>query len=166
MTVPAWFYDEMQQVGVDFEDQVQVAAYDRNQRTDPAKDQALIDRLGITAAHRLIDLGTGTGSFAVQAARTCDRVYAVDISQAMLIYARNRAQGLTNIEFHQAGFLTYEHQADPVDFVVTKAALHHLPDFWKQVALLGIAAMLKPGGILIPARCGVFICALRLSIFH
>lgn len=28
--LPAWFYDEMQQVGVDFEDQVKVAAYDRN----------------------------------------------------------------------------------------------------------------------------------------
>lgn len=50
--------------------------------------------------------------------------------------------------FHQTGFLTYEHLAEPIYFVVIKAALHHLPDFWKQVGLLRIEAMLKPGGIL------------------
>jgi glyceraldehyde-3-phosphate dehydrogenase/erythrose-4-phosphate dehydrogenase len=29
--LPAWFYNELQQVGVDFEDTAQVAVFDRNQ---------------------------------------------------------------------------------------------------------------------------------------
>lgn len=31
---------------------------------------------------------------------------------------------------------------------MTRVALHHLPDFWKQVALLRMNAMLKMGGML------------------
>jgi putative AdoMet-dependent methyltransferase len=33
-----------------------------------------------------------------------------------------------------------------VDLVVSKFALHHLPDFWKVIALRRIAHALKPGG--------------------
>jgi putative AdoMet-dependent methyltransferase len=33
-----------------------------------------------------------------------------------------------------------------VDVVTTKSALHQLPDFWKQQALLNVASMLRPGG--------------------
>src|SRR4029077_15385085 len=47
-----------------------------------------------------------------------------------------------------AGFLTYEHQGAAADFVFSKNALHHLPDFWKVVALGRIAGVLKPGGVL------------------
>jgi cyclopropane fatty-acyl-phospholipid synthase-like methyltransferase len=36
-----------------------------------------------------------------------------------------------------------------VDAVVSVAALHHLPDFWKQVALRRTAKMLKRGGKLL-----------------
>jgi hypothetical protein len=55
---------------------------------------------------------------------------------------------LSNIEVEQAGFLTYEHEGTPADFVYTRNALHHLPDFWKALALTRIAAMLKPSGVL------------------
>jgi cyclopropane fatty-acyl-phospholipid synthase-like methyltransferase len=57
-----------------------------------------------------------------------------------------RARGLTNIETHCAGFLTHRHNAEPVDAVVSVAALHHLPDFWKAIAVKRIHEMLKPGG--------------------
>jgi hypothetical protein len=33
-----------------------------------------------------------------------------------------------------------------LDAVVTQIALHHLPDFWKQIALLRIFDMLNEGG--------------------
>lgn len=67
----------------------------------------------------------------------------------MLTYAQHKAQkaGMTNIQFIQAGFLSYSHSGDRADIVVTKNALHTLPDFWKMVALLKIAALLKPSGI-------------------
>jgi SAM-dependent methyltransferase len=46
-----------------------------------------------------------------------------------------------------AGFLTYLHHGDPADVVYSRYALHHLPDFWKAVALDRIHAILRPGGI-------------------
>ena len=56
--------------------------------------------------------------------------------------------GLTNIDFVLGGFLSYEHQGDLVDFVYTRNALHHIPDFWKAVALERLAMFLKPSGVL------------------
>ncbi len=75
------------------------------------------------------------------------------ISQGLLAsLERLRCENLVSLEagpkltgqnhFQQSGFLTYEHLAEPIYFVVIKAALDHLPDFWKLVALVGITAML------------------------
>lgn len=149
--LPRWFYDELQQTGVDFEDAAKVEVYDRNQRSSSEQaEQALIEQLGISAGHTVIDLGAGTGTFAIQACKAGARAHAVDVSPTMLAYAQKKARAANaeTIEFHHAGFLTYEHQGNPVDFIVTKAAFHHLPDFWKMVGLLRIASMLKVGGVL------------------
>lgn len=104
--------------------------------------------LDLKPEHTVIDLGCGTGTFAITEARSCRKVFAVDISQAMLdkCAEKARAAGLGNIETHCAGFLTYEHKGALVDTVVSVAALHHLPDFWKAVAFKRIYNMLKPGG--------------------
>jgi ubiquinone/menaquinone biosynthesis C-methylase UbiE len=147
---PTWYFDESKMAGVDFEDTAQVEAYDRNQTSStPEKEQALVTRLGVSSRHSVIDLGAGTGTFAIQASLVGASVYAIDISQAMLNYAQQKAKtfGAHSIKFHQAGFLTYQHQDEPVDFVVTKNAIHILPDFWKMIAFLRIAALLKPNGI-------------------
>lgn len=148
---PPWYYNEFQQIGTDFERINQVEQYDRKQTSSSiAAEQALIAQLGITANDTVIDLGCGTGTFAVQAAIAGAYVYGIDISQTMLNYARQKAEKagvLDRVEFHHNGFLRYEHQATPVDFIVTKFALHHLPDFWKMVALLRITAMLNDHGI-------------------
>ncbi len=61
--------------------------------------------------------------------------------------ARLAASGLTNVHCVQAGFLSYEHDGPPADFVYTRNALHQLPDFWKAIALDRIARMLAPGGV-------------------
>jgi putative AdoMet-dependent methyltransferase len=149
--LPGWFYNEYEQRGVDFEDTAQVEAYDRNQRSSHEdSERELVERLGISAGHIVIDLGAGTGTFAIQACKAGARVHAVDVSPIMLTYARNKAHttNAETIEFHHAGFLTYEHRDEAADFIVTKAAFHHLPDFWKMVGLLRMASMLKAGGVL------------------
>jgi putative AdoMet-dependent methyltransferase len=149
ISLPNWYFDESKMVGVDFEDTAQAESFDLKQPSSmPEKEQALVSRFGIASGQTVIDLGAGTGTFAIQASLTGASVHAVDISQAMLTYAQNKAQkeSAMNIQFHQAGFLTYEHCDRLADFVVTKAALHILPDFWKMVAFLRIASMLKPGG--------------------
>jgi putative AdoMet-dependent methyltransferase len=40
------------------------------------------------------------------------------------------------------GFLNYEHNGPPLDMIVSNLALHHLPDFWKMIALKRIHEML------------------------
>lgn len=150
-TQPDWYYDEMAHTGVDYSDPAQVEVFDRNHqrfRDYEKSSQQIIERLGLGAEHTVIDIGAGTGAFALYAARRCKTVYAVDVSRAMLDYCRLKVEqaGLANVVLCHGGFLTYEHQAEPVDAVVSVAALHHLPDFWKLIGLRRIAAMLRSGG--------------------
>lgn len=86
----------------------------------------------------MIEIGTGTGAFAIHAAKRCAKVFAIDVSASMLKYAKRKSDiaGLKNISYHHAGFLTYEHNEAPVDALVTSMAFHHLPDFGKASLLI------------------------------
>lgn len=148
---PSWQYDEMKQIGKDYDDLAEVEAYDARHgkfRNVEKENELILEKLCVKLEHVLIDLGTGTGAFAIQAARRCSKVFAVDISRAMLEYAKRKAEraGATNIVFCHGGFLTYSHSAQPVDAIVTNTAFHHLPDFWKGIALQGLNKMIKLGG--------------------
>lgn len=151
LVVPKWTYDEFAQVGIDFADASQVEAYDRRQGDKRGDNRRLLAELSVGEGHVVVDLGTGTGSLAIEAARAGAIVHAVDISEAMLDRARHKARMekvLPRITFHHAGFLTYPHPAGTADFVFSQFALHHLPDFWKQAAISRIAEALRPGGCL------------------
>jgi ubiquinone/menaquinone biosynthesis C-methylase UbiE len=150
MTTPRWFPDELAHAGPEHLDADYVAGYDRKTGVDPADDLALLRELGLDETTTLVDLGTGTGALPLIAAPHCRRVIAVDVSAPMLAVLRQRAEaaGIDTISCVQAGFLTYEHRGEPADIVYSRHALHHLPDFWKAIALRRVAAMLKPGGIL------------------
>ena len=66
----------------------------------------------------------------------------------MLDYAKTKAEkgGVANIAFHHDGFLTFEHDGPPTDFITSTFAFYHLPDFWKGIALKRMFKMLRPGG--------------------
>lgn len=150
----AWLYDEFRHCGVDYSKAEQANQYDeRHQKfRDFRKEfEEMIRFLDLkdTGGMTLIDLGCGTGAASILAAERFKTVYAVDVSDVMIEQARQKLDKMIqNVHFVQAGFLTYEHAAEPVDLIITKMAFHHLPDFWKQVALLRMNQMLKPGGIL------------------
>jgi putative AdoMet-dependent methyltransferase len=151
MDRPAWWCDEMRHPGVDYDDPAQVAEYDRRhgQFHDYRKDaEAVVRPLGLRSDQTVLDMGAGTGAFALHAASCCRRVFAVDVFEAMLAYCRQKAaeRKVENIAFRRGGFLTYEHADEPVDAVVSVAVLHHLPDFWKSIGLRRVRGMLKPGG--------------------
>jgi len=150
MTKP-WLIDELAHAGAEHLDPRFVAGFDRKQGfPDLAGDLAVLRAHGIGRASTVVDLGAGTGSFAVAAAPHVRRVVAVDVSPAMLAALRERvaAAGLSNVEDVRAGFLTYDHAGPPADAVFTRNALHQLPDFWKALALDRIAGLLRPGGVL------------------
>jgi len=146
-----WQYDEFKQVGKDYSLPSEVELYDSSHsdfRDIEKEANAVLDTLGVGAESAVIDFGAGTGTFVIQAAQRCAKVYAVDISEAMINYAKAKADkaGVSNIVFCHGGFLTYEHGDQAVDAIVTTFAFHHLPDFWKGVALSRMNGMLKPGG--------------------
>lgn len=150
----AWQYDEFQPVGRDYGSQAEVDIYDATHadfRDIKAESDRVLDTLGVTDTDKLIEFGSGTGIFAMQAAQRCHWVWAVDVSQPMLDLARSKAAqaNLSNIEFHQAGFLTYEHRGAAADAIVSTFAFHHLPDFWKGIALERMHGMVRVGGQLL-----------------
>ncbi|VVB63011.1 putative cobalt-precorrin-6B C(15)-methyltransferase (decarboxylating) [uncultured archaeon] len=147
-TIPNWQYDEPDHPGADFGALAEI--YDRNMqkyRDIQAEIREILSFLDLRPDHTVIEIGTGTGEFALAVACHCSKVYAVDLSDGMLRYAEKKARsrGVKNVEFISGGFLTYQHPT-PVDAVVSQLALHHLPDFWKQVALMRISDMLSDGG--------------------
>jgi ubiquinone/menaquinone biosynthesis C-methylase UbiE len=125
-----------------------VAGYTQKAGADPGPELETLRRLGLGTTSTLVDLGAGTGVFALAAAVVCREVVAVDISPVMLdaLSQEARHRGIANLRCVQAGFLSYS--GGPADFVYTRHALHQIPDFWKAVALRRIARMLRPGGIL------------------
>jgi ubiquinone/menaquinone biosynthesis C-methylase UbiE len=146
-----WMLDELAHAGPEHLDPAFVAGYERKQGyPDPAEDLAVLAAHGLDQASTVVDLGAGTGRFALAAAARFGQVTAVDMSPAMLGLLRQRAAaaGVANVRVVQAGFLSYQHPGPPADGVYTRNALHQLPDFWKAVALDRIGRMLRPGGVL------------------
>jgi putative AdoMet-dependent methyltransferase len=148
---PGWRFDEMKSCGAKFNNKFCAYRYDKLHgrfRDYKRESEEIMSLLALEPHNTVMDMGCGTGAFTIHAASYFKKVYAVDISQAMLKCARKKAAGagLDNIEFCHGGFLTYKHPAEPVDAIVSVLVLHHLPDFWKLVALRRLGQMLRVGG--------------------
>jgi ubiquinone/menaquinone biosynthesis C-methylase UbiE len=149
---PSWMIDQLDYAGPEHLDAEYVSGYDRKQGYPEVEgDLQALAALGVLEpGSTVIDLGAGTGRFALAAAARCRRVVAVDVSAAMLARVRRSAgeSAVGNLECVRAGFLDYEHTGPPADLVYTRNALHQLPDFWKGLALHRMASMLRPDGVL------------------
>jgi SAM-dependent methyltransferase len=147
---PGWFIDELRYAGRENLDAGHVARYDAKEDASAAGEVALLASMGLTRESLVLEFGAGTGQFSVEVAPVCARVIAVDVSEPMLGHLQAKAAdlGLRNLETVRAGFLTYQHVGEPADFIYSRYALHHLPDFWKAVALDRLRQMLRPGGVL------------------
>lgn len=147
---PGWRLDQVASAGRENLDAQHVARYDAIEDASPAREVALLQQWGMGRESVVVELGTGTGQFAVEAARVCDRVVAVDVSPVMIAELRAKLvrEDVENVDVVQAGFLDYDHQGAPADVVYSRYALHHLPDFWKGVALARIHRTLRTGGLL------------------
>ncbi len=144
----SWWLDEQRHAGREHFDEQHARRYDAKMDAAAEEEIALLRDAGfLGAGSSVIDLGAGSGQFALAAAEVCERVVAVDVSPVMLAQLTAKLDGSAgNVEAVGAGFLTYEHSGEPADVVYSRFALHHLPDFWKAIALERIAGMLRPGG--------------------
>lgn len=147
---PGWVLDELATAGRENLDPVHAGQYDAKEDARSADEVQLLVELGLDETKDVVDLGAGTGQFALAAAAVSRKVLAVDVSEVMLeqLRAKITSQTISNIEVVNAGFVTYDHAGPPADFVYCRWALHQIPDFWKSVALTRMRRALRPGGVL------------------
>src|SRR3982075_361183 len=137
-----WFYNQRRRLGLD---RAVMALCDPHDDSD-LRARAALSMLGVKKGWRIADIGCGNGVFACEAALLGAEVDAIDISPAMLALAEIQARDRkVAIRTQSAGLLSFAYQPDTYDLVVSEFALHHLPDFWKAVALSRIFCALKPG---------------------
>ena len=148
-STPAWFVDELSHAGRENLDADHVSRYDAKMDAEVSDEVALLKDLGLTRESLVVEFGAGTGQFTVAVAPACAQVIAVDVSPLMLDRLRDKSTALqpNNVTVAQAGFLTYEHAERAADFIYSRFALHHLPDFWKAIALDRMRRIIRPGGI-------------------
>jgi ubiquinone/menaquinone biosynthesis C-methylase UbiE len=146
---PGWLLDEVGSAGRENLDVTHVERYDRKMDARAHDEIELLRSAGLDESSVVVDLGSGTGQFALAAAPVCRRVVAVDPSPVMLARVRQKVDdaGFENVEIAAAGFLTYDHTGDPANIAYSRYALHHLPDFWKAMALRRVRSMLRVGGV-------------------
>jgi ubiquinone/menaquinone biosynthesis C-methylase UbiE len=152
MTDPdSWWLDERAYAGREHSDEQHTRRYDAKMDAGAPAEIRLLEEVGVLGSQStVVDMGAGTGQFALAAAEVCARVVAVDVSPLMLARLREKLErsALSNVEVVDAGFLTYEHAGEPADVVYSRFALHHLPDFWQAIALRRMAGTLRAGGVL------------------
>src|SRR5215510_3339575 len=137
-----WYYNERNRMGIE---PAVASIYDRHDDSD-SRARAALAALGVKPGWRVADIGCGNGVLATEAALMGADVDAIDISPAMLalaeIYAGDRK---APVRTQSAGLLSFSYRPQSYDLIVSEFTLHHLPDFWKAVALSRIFAALKPG---------------------
>jgi ubiquinone/menaquinone biosynthesis C-methylase UbiE len=147
----SWWLDERSHAGREHFDEQHARLYDAKEDAQASEEIGLLQDAGVLdPGCTVVDIGAGSGQFALAAAEVCERMVAVDVSPVMLARLAEKLErgAASNVEPVGAGFLTYRHTGEPADVVYSRYALHHLPDFWKAIALGRIAGVLRPGGVL------------------
>src|SRR6202012_3703757 len=142
MLARGWYYNQRRRIGLD---SAAAAICDRHDDRD-LRARAALAMLGVKPGWRVADIGCGNGLLACEAALMGAEVDAIDISPAMLALAEIHARDCkVAIRTQSAGLLSFAYQPGSYDLIVSEFTLHHLPDFWKAVALARIFGALKPG---------------------
>src|SRR3979490_1186413 len=137
-----WYYNERRQIGLD----TAVASIHDLEDDSGLRARAALTMLRVQCGWRVADIGCGNGVLACEAALMGAEVDAIDISPAMLALANLQAKDRKiSIRTQSAGLLSFAYQPNSYDLIVSEFTLHHLPDFWKAVALSRIYGALKPG---------------------
>ena len=82
---------------------------------------------------RALDVGTGTGTFALALAPLVREVVGVDVVPEMLEHARRLAEGVPNVSFTVADASALPFEDGSFDVVVSSRTIHHIE--WPERAL-------------------------------
>jgi ubiquinone/menaquinone biosynthesis C-methylase UbiE len=99
----------------------------------------------------VLDVGAGTGLLTLAIAPTVSKVWAIDISPAMLEYLGTKASSgeLENVTTTTATAASLPLMDKSVSLVVSNYCYHHLSDDDKQRAIAEAFRVLSPGGRLV-----------------
>jgi SAM-dependent methyltransferase len=124
-----------------------------DRRFTPVVENVIV-RASLASGQRVLDLGTGTGTVAEQAASIVGpggHVVGVDISREMLELAQQRvaARGLQNVTFREGRAEALPAETADSDVVLASLSLMYVID--RAAAAREIARVLRPGGRLVGA---------------
>lgn len=99
----------------------------------------------------VLDIGCGTGTLALRLASSAAQVHGLDLSDAMIRIAdeKAKAQTVDNVTFHTGAFDESFTQFEPgsLDVILAYSLLHLVED--RSEALNRIYRLLKPGGVFV-----------------
>jgi 2-polyprenyl-3-methyl-5-hydroxy-6-metoxy-1,4-benzoquinol methylase len=110
-----------------------------------------LDAVKPTVAQRMLDVGCGTGRFAVSIAPLFGHVIGVDLTPAMLNQARalQAESNVSNITWQEADVTSLPFAEGEFDVVTCKAMLHHVMS--PAAVLSEMRRVCRPGGYVVAA---------------
>ena len=109
----------------------------------------LVERLGLRAGQRVLDIGSGTGTLAIMMAEAQPGVEVVglDPDEAMLARARKKAEAAgVRIELEIGSATELPFADGSFDRVTSTLMAHHLPTPAKEQMFAEVRRVLKPAG--------------------
>jgi ubiquinone/menaquinone biosynthesis C-methylase UbiE len=124
---------------------------------DRAIKRRVLARAAITRGEDVLDVGCGTGTLALAAARAAPRVRVTGLDADASILARAgkkaAAAGL-DIGFDQGRSTALPYADASFDLVLSTLFFHHLPDDAKRQSAAELVRVLRPGGRLVVGDLG------------
>ncbi len=117
--------------------------------------QATVARAGVQPGHQVLDVGCGTGSLTLAAARQvgpAGQVYGIDASPQMIqvaarkVATHKKVRGGAPVTFQTGLIERLEFPDQTFDVVLSSLMMHHLTDDLRRRGLLEIRRVLKPSG--------------------
>ncbi len=117
---------------------------------DQPNSRMVVEMAQIQPGDKVLDVGCGTGSLTLTAARRVGpsgAAYGIDASPEMIAVARQKAQRSGFATVFEVGLIEKLDFPDATfDVVISRLVIHHLPDELKRQGFAEILRVLKPGG--------------------
>lgn len=110
----------------------------------------VVELAGIQPGDRVLDVACGSGNLTLTAASYAGpngKVYGIDAAPEMIDVAKKKAERAGSGVIFQIGLAEKLDFPDATfDVIISRLAIHHLPDDLKRRAFAEIRRVLKPGG--------------------